>query len=190
MTMADESQSHGIQPTPESNIALSANFGTDYKPNHSTNMTAVTLHPPSRASQTRACPNLPALLHTPAGLAILELQGTINVPTTTDEGSPSSRHAIGRIEFPEYRADAPASDTAWMRRVYMFVGQHQRLAGEVKKLPRALAVVRRRQVDSAADVTMDSGDADGGHDGKELEIVEIVRHKLVFSQRPEPVGSS
>lgn len=59
----------------------------------------------------------------------------------------------------------------------MYVGQHQRLTGEVKKLPRALGVVRRRE--EAA-----------GEEGDELEIVEIVRHKIVFSSRPEPVGTA
>lgn len=56
----------------------------------------------------------------------------------------------------------------------MYVGQHQRLTGEVKKLPRALGVVRRRE-------------GAGGED--ELEIVEVVRYKIVFSSRPEPVGT-
>jgi chromosome transmission fidelity protein 8 len=65
-----------------------------------------------------------------------------------------------------------------MRRVYMYVGQHQRLTGEVKKLPRALGVVRRREA------------AGEEGDGDELEIVEIVRHKIVFSSRPEPVGTA
>lgn len=61
-----------------------------------------------------------------------------------------------------------------MKRVFLFVGKHQRLHGEVKKLPKALAVMRRKQ----------SGD----ENCEELEIVEIVKHKIIFSHRPEPVG--
>jgi len=34
---------------------------------------------------------------------------------------------------------------------------------------------------------VDMGDAEGGK-GEELEIVEIVRYKAVFSTRPEPVS--
>lgn len=65
----------------------------------------------------------------------------------------------------------------------MFVGQHQRLTGEVKKLPRALGVVRRREAAG--------GEGAGGPEDEteELEIVEIVKYKIVFSSRPEPVGN-
>jgi chromosome transmission fidelity protein 8 len=73
-----------------------------------------------------------------------------------------------------------------MRRVYMYVGEHQRLMGEVKKLPKPIAVVTRRGPDGS------HGDGDGMEvDGEEreegLEVVEVVRYKLVFAQRPEPV---
>lgn len=140
---------------------------------------AATLHPRG-ASISTASPSsnpLPPLLHTPAGLALLELQGTINLP---DAGEAIN---IGRVDFPDYKPDAitfdPAS-TTWMRRVYLFVGQHQRLTGEVKKLPRAVAVVKRR-----------GGDGKEGEEGNdELEVVEIVKYKIVFSSRPEPVGTA
>lgn len=48
-------------------------------------------------------------------------------------------------------------------------------------MPRAVAVVRRRGGD---------GDGEGveGEDGVDLEVVEIVKWKIVFSSRPEPVG--
>ncbi|POS78003.1 hypothetical protein DHEL01_v203596 [Diaporthe helianthi] len=136
---------------------------------------------------------LPQLLHTPSGLALLELQGTINLPEAegaVDDGSDHHHQQpaipIGRIDFPDYRPGSitfdPAS-TAWMRRVYMYVGQHQRLTGEVKKLPRAVGVVRRRLEGVGA-----AGGGGGG--GEELEVVEIVKYKIVFSSRPEPVGTA
>lgn len=134
---------------------------------------SATLHPRGPPNPSLSSNPLPTLLHTPAGLALLELQGTINLP------DPDEAINVGRIDFPEYKPDAitfdPAS-TAWMRRVYLFVGQHQRLTGEVKKLPRAVAVVKR---------------CDGeGEEGKDdLEVVEIVKYKIVFSSRPEPVGT-
>lgn len=149
---------------------------------------SVTLHPSTTGPPTTAAAGnpLPQLLQTPSGLALLELQGTINLPTAADEaggdGSAQQAVAIGRLDFPDYRPDSitfDASSTAWMRRVYMYVGQHQRLTGEVKKLPRAVGVVRRRQ-----------GGAGGGDRAEELEVVEIVKYKIVFSSRPEPVGTA
>lgn len=73
-----------------------------------------------------------------------------------------------------------------MKRVYLYVGQHQRLTGEVKKLAKAIAVVRRK-------VGLEGGmeGEDGEGKGKEeLEVVEIVKHKIVFGSRPEPVTSA
>lgn len=141
---------------------------------------SATLHPRARrgpSSPSASGNALPTLLHTPAGLALLELQGTVNLP------HPDEAINIGRLDFPDYTPDAitfdPAS-TAWMRRAYLFVGQHQRLTGEVKKLPRAVAVVRKRHGDEGG----------SGEPGKEeLEVVEIVKYKIVFSSRPEPVGT-
>lgn len=155
---------------------------------------SVALHPSTNPPTTDAAGNnnpLPQLLQTPSGLALLELQGTINLPTAegaaADAGSQQQQPvAIGRLDFPDYRPDSitfDPSSTAWMRRVYMYVGQHQRLTGEVKKLPRAVGVVRRRQ---------QAGGAGGGGDDRaeELEVVEVVKYKIVFSSRPEPVGTA
>ena len=64
-----------------------------------------------------------------------------------------------------------------MKRVHLYVGQHQRLTGEVKKLPNPVAVLRKR----------DSREVNS--EGSELEIAEIVYFKLIFSSRPEPVGT-
>lgn len=138
---------------------------------------------------------LPTLLQTPAGLALLELQGTINLPGADgdeeeDSDTPRAQTVpIGRLDFPEYDpATAAASDdnsTAWMRRVQLYVGPHQRLTGEVKKLPRPLAVVRRKKQQQSAS----GGDGDD-NDNTDLEVVEVIHYKLLFSQRPEPMTTS
>ncbi|KAL6895867.1 Ctf8 domain-containing protein [Trichoderma longibrachiatum] len=136
---------------------------------------------PKHSSPT---PNpLPKLLQTPSGLAILELQGTINLPQDA-HGEALKDVEVGRLEFPDYAPDAVGS--AWMKRVHMYVGQHQRLTGEVKKLPKALAVVRRRQsrtLEGSGGVCVEEG-------GDNLEVVEIVKYKLMFGSRPEPVGTA
>jgi chromosome transmission fidelity protein 8 len=143
-------------------------------------MPAIPLHPPNKdryAGLGEASHSLPQLLQTPSGLAILEIQGTVNAPSALSNGS----SPIGKLVFPQYDANKPTDDTSWQKRVYLYVGKHQRLTGEVKKLAKPIAVVRRRQSDTQA------GDISPGDDG-ELEIAEIVHYKILFAHRPEPVG--
>jgi chromosome transmission fidelity protein 8 len=121
---------------------------------------------------------LPQLLHTPSGLAILELQGTINFPTiTAPEETPASHTnastEVGRLVFPHYTEGvSDPKDGAWMKKVYFYIGRHQRMTGEIKKLAKPLAVLRK---------------AEGKEDGA-VEVVEIVRYKILFGSRPEPVS--
>ncbi|KAJ1337921.1 Ctf8 [Microdochium nivale] len=130
---------------------------------------------------------LPPVIQTPVGLAMLELQGTINLPQVEDTDDSIPEIPIGRMTFPDYHPETQdSSSTAWMKRVQLFIGQNQRLTGEVKKLPRAIAILRKRQVDS--DIAMEDGVS--GTAAEDLEVVEIVKYKLMFSHRPEPVGTS
>lgn len=142
---------------------------------------------------------LPKLLQTPSGLALLELQGTINlpepdledvdIPKITDSSTQSFQTPIGRLIFPEYDTANP-DNTKWMKRVYLYVGKHQRLTGEVKKLPRAFAVIRKKETGSSSQTNVDVSMQDVESDaGDELEIMEIVKWKILFSTRPEPVGA-
>jgi chromosome transmission fidelity protein 8 len=132
---------------------------------------------------------LPHLLQLPSGLALLELQGTINLPdqiVQEDDGVPiTGQTPIGRLVFPGYDPQDKSS-TAWMKPVYMYVGKHQRLTGEVKKLPKAIAVIRKK-ARNPDEGNMDV-DEPVGEPIEDLEIVEIVKHKIIFSSRPEPVG--
>lgn len=68
-----------------------------------------------------------------------------------------------------------------MKKVYLYVGKHQRLTGEVKKLAKPLGVIRKAERDENHSDDSQSGE-------EELEIVDIVKFKLLFSGRPEPVG--
>ncbi|KAJ3554650.1 hypothetical protein NPX13_g10558 [Xylaria arbuscula] len=150
---------------------------------------SVILHPRPSTIEAPSANSLPQLIQTPSGMAILELQGTINLPQLEENGNESgdSQLEIGRISFPDYHPEMQdASSTAWMKRVHLYVGQHQRLTGEVKKLPRAIAIIRKRHTPSP-DVEMSDASSEGAKE--DLEIVEIVKYKLMFSHRPEPVGS-
>lgn len=149
-------------------------------------MPTVPLHVPEsgRESLLRRGQNpLPEILQTPSGLAILELQGTINIPQPHEEMAEnlnsSASTTVGRVVFPDYDPNDVTESTSWMKRVHLYVGQHQRLTGEVKKLPAPLAVIHRKA--STSD-TCSSGI-------EELEIAEIIYYRLLFSTRPEPVST-
>ncbi|KAN0112322.1 Chromosome transmission fidelity protein 8 [Hyaloscypha variabilis] len=140
---------------------------------------------------------LPHVIQTKAGLALLEMQGTINLPGHGDEAAMSTGEdsgegeakvmetPVGRLVFPDYEGDEGGD--GWMKRVYLYVGKHQRLTGEVKKLPKAIAVIRKRRVEDGDQKGGKVGDEGGEPD--ELEVVEIIKYKILFSTRPEPVGT-
>ena len=148
----------------------------------------ISLHPPMKDRSSAAPNQLPQLIQTPSGLALLELQGTINLPTSSDNDTQSDSSKtqepfeFGKLRFPDYVEGAEGS--AWMQRVHLYVGKHQRLTGEVKKLPKPLAVVKKRE----KRILEGSG---GPYEeyGENLQVVEIVKYKLMFSNRPEPVGT-
>lgn len=90
--------------------------------------------------------------------------------------------AVGTFVFQQ----DPAS-----RKVWLYIGQHQRMTGEMKKLATPLGVVRRRMpAADKMDVEIGGRGGEGGErwEGEEIEIAEVVRWKIVFSGRPEPVG--
>ena len=164
-------------------------------------MPSIALHPPHRGSPqngtiTSPANPLPHLLQTPSGLALLEIQGTLHTPIpdlNSDESDPVlTETQVGRLVFPLYNPKSPDHENqSWMKRVYLYVGKHQRLTGEVKKLPKPIAVIRKREVGAT-----DMMDLDGKESlfeversrGEQLEIVEIVKYKILFASRPEPVG--
>ncbi|OBT69625.1 hypothetical protein VE03_00934 [Pseudogymnoascus sp. 23342-1-I1] len=152
--------------------------------------TKVALYPSPKTAEKPLENPLPQLLQTPSGLALLEMQGTINTPSppTQDEDDESNQPGtyetpIGRLVFPDYEPGT-SEGGAWQKRVYLYVGMHQRLTGEVKKLPKAIAIIRKRAPSESEGASKD------GQGAEELEIVEIVKWKIIFSSRPEPVGTA
>ncbi|KAK3721836.1 hypothetical protein LTR37_003002 [Vermiconidia calcicola] len=136
-------------------------------------MPSAILHPPcaNRLSGDTANTLLPQTLRTPSGLAILEIQGTINTPSNAASGQQQA-HPIGKIVLPPNDPAKPVD-----KRVYMYVGKHQRLTGELKKLTNPIAIIQRRK-----------DGVGGAEESDELEIAEIVHYKILFAHRPEPVG--
>ena len=109
-----------------------------------------------------------------------------DLPDAQGEGH-SQQTSIGRLVFPDYSTSDPKESAGWTKKVYLYVGRHQRLTGEVKKLPNPLAVIRRR-VPSGLDEGLSDATADTTVSDEQLEIVDVVYHKIIFSSRPEPVS--
>ena len=103
----------------------------------------------------------------------MEIQGTIHTPPVSFEDGdakdiPDTK--VGNLVFPLYNEES-ADDTSWMKLIYLYIGKHQRLTGQVKKLPKAMAILQKKNTRVES-----------------LEITDIIKYKIVFSQRPEPVG--
>ena len=93
---------------------------------------------------------------------------------------------IGKVMFPDYIKGAESNTTKWMKRVYLYIGRYQRMAGEVKQLTNPIAIIQKRQSSGDEMMDVEAREADG--DG--LEVVDIVRYKLLFKSRPEPVNDT
>lgn len=143
-------------------------------------MPTVPLHPlPADRDGNAASNPLPHLLQTPSGLAILELQGSV-LAEHGDDGQSMEALPLGKVVFPTADGQDVSSGGDWDgKRVFLFVGKHQRMTGEVKKLTKPLAIVRRRTPETADDAPAA---------GDELEIAEIAHFKILFAHRPEPMG--
>ena len=154
-------------------------------------MPSIPLHPPPNPYPSTTTTNtttttlnpLPPLLHTPQGLALLEIQGSLNLP-------PDPRGLqIGRLEFPLLSRSAPdldepegkrmADPPPWTTKVHLYIGTTQRLVGSVRALERPLAVVVRRKKKKAGashgEVKEDEEESEA------LEVRDIVRWKLYVS---------
>lgn len=125
---------------------------------------------------------IPSLLQTPAGLAIIEIQGTIHLPSSDDH----SDIEVGRLEFPLYdRAAHSDKEGPWMKKAHLYIGKHQVLNGEVKKLSKPLAVISK-----TLDNEFENPDTPPENDLQcdQLNILSVIYYKIIFSSRPEPVG--
>ncbi|KAK9367740.1 Ctf8-domain-containing protein [Lipomyces kononenkoae] len=113
------------------------------------------------------CYSLPELLQTPTGLALIEIQGTLYAAQPSSDGTPSE---IGRLTFD--------GNTAWL-----WIGEHQRMEGSVVDLNPPFGVLRRVTTAKQSEVQEENGSPDG----TAVEIVEVIRKKILFASRPEPI---
>lgn len=113
--------------------------------------------------------SFPQILNTSNGTMLVEIQGTVNIgdlPLTGEEDATERAQPItqftelGDLEFDETNPHV----------VTLVVGQRQKLVGKVVKLAQPLAVMK-----------MPSSD-----DASEIPVTQILTHKVLFSDRPEP----
>jgi chromosome transmission fidelity protein 8 len=164
-------------------------------------MPSISVHPLDSSRSPPTSNPLPSLIQTPSGLALLEIQGTLHISSSNQDATFTSsldpgleisalkETDVGRIVFPHYNpALLGGEDLRWMKQVYLYVGKHQRLTGEVKKLGKPVAVLRKKVAEEKA-LGMDDIEHEGvfQETGEELEIVEIIMFKILFAERPEPV---
>lgn len=109
---------------------------------------------------------LPQFIQTPSGLALLEIQGKLNLPAHND--GYNGKHEIGTLNM--------SDKTAWL-----WIGNHQRMEGKIVELTPPLGILKR------ADNYKDTNNLGGNPDGSAVEFVDVIRHKIVFNTRPEPM---
>lgn len=169
-------------------------------------MPAITIQPLKRPSGQTLTPDnpLPQLIQTPSGLALLELQGTFETSSSDDHDDPAYDTEHGTEHGAEHGAEIedlgvlsydPEDPES---KLELLVGEHQRLTGSIQKLARPLAVLQKIDAEELQQLKQQeqqhgNGEA-GGEVGdekreEELRVVEIVRYKIVFAGRPEPVGA-
>ncbi|KAK9469424.1 chromosome transmission fidelity protein 8 [Lipomyces arxii] len=119
------------------------------------------------SKDTTGAPNigLPTLLQTSSGLALVEIQGTLHL-SLPEDGQLSK---IGRLTMDD-------------KVVWLWVGDHQRMEGKIVDLIPPFGVLQRVQ-DRADKTHSEHSSPNSGN----VEIVEIIRKKVVFKIRPEPI---
>ncbi|EGW32087.1 uncharacterized protein SPAPADRAFT_50681 [Spathaspora passalidarum NRRL Y-27907] len=133
-------------------------------------------------SDGQLLPHQDNLISTPLGLTILEIQGELNLPTHVPNVAitESNREYIENfIKVDEIydavkfgRLEIDADET----KVTLFIGKSQRLIGNIVKLDHPLAVLR---VPVKTDDMTD--------DDEKIRLVDIVKKKMIFKQRPLPI---
>mmetsp|Transcript_2951 Transcript_2951/g.3283 ORF Transcript_2951/g.3283 Transcript_2951/m.3283 type:complete len:163 (-) Transcript_2951:67-555(-) len=131
------------------------------------------------------------IISTPYGLSILEIQGELNLPQSFPQ--PNENHKseylenfvrvndvyeavkFGRLEF----------DPKNQSNVTLYIGKSQRLLGSMVDLETPLAVLRIK-TDTTDNKDTEDGALEVNRDDS-IKIVDIVRKKIIFKQRPLPI---
>jgi chromosome transmission fidelity protein 8 len=114
------------------------------------------------------------VLSTPFGLVLLEIQGELNIPhevTTNNLQDFITVDSIHRaVKFGQLKVDEKDP-----KKLTLFVGNSQRLIGDLVKLNPPLAVLK---------VPIDKSDL---IKNKSIDMIDIIENKLIFKERPLPI---
>lgn len=135
------------------------------------------------------------LITTPYGLALLEIQGELNLPHTKPDIPLNQLLPLDQEKMKNFITVDDIYDAVKFGhlqfdekddlRVTLFIGKSQRLIGNVAKLDVPLGVLKvplkQEARNGHGDVDMDE------EEEQEIQMVDIVRAKMIFKQRPLPI---
>lgn len=130
------------------------------------------------------------IISTPYGLSILEIQGELNLPQTFPQANenhkPEYLENFARVNdiYEAVRFGKLEFDPKNHANVTLYIGKSQRLLGSMVDLETPLAVLRIC-TDDTNDVN-DSSKDDSSKDDS-IKIVDIIKKKIIFKQRPLPI---
>ncbi|CAI5759764.1 unnamed protein product [Candida verbasci] len=114
------------------------------------------------------------IITTPYGLTLLEIQGELNLPDKVVENNENFikvDEIYDAVKFGNLVFDQKETN-----KVILFIGNSQRLLGTIEKLNTPLGVLK---IPVKNDDNMEIEE--------DIKMIDIVKHKLIFKQRPLPI---
>ncbi|CAH2351561.1 chromosome transmission fidelity protein 8 [[Candida] railenensis] len=109
------------------------------------------------------------VISTPFGLAIIEIQGELNIPEiASSEENPDNLKVddlYTAVKFGKLIVD-PVDDS----KVTLFVGTSQRMLGKIVKIDPPLGVLKIN-----------------ANDKNEMKMIDVIKKKIIFKDRPLPI---
>lgn len=123
------------------------------------------------------------IMATPFGFTLIEIQGELNMPKIKPELlNEEESKLFGKTKYPQLltsKEESPLVDIVKfgsleieedMKRATLFIGNSQRLIGNIVKLDKPLGVLKLVE-----------------NEEENCEIVDIIEMKIIFKQRPLPI---
>lgn len=122
----------------------------------------------------------PSLVETPMGLAMIEIQGELNMPNEKPQGlSLEEDKLFKKYNLPPFLSNEEPIDVVKIGRVEieedfnkvtLFISTTQRLVGKIVKLDPPLALLKLAKSDN-----------------QPCEMMDLITSKMIFSSRPLPI---